>query len=48
MRVERDILQQLESWKDSPYRKPLLLKGARQVGNYRKKFLIATNQYLLR
>lgn len=32
MRVERDILQQLESWKDSPYRKPLLLKGARQVG----------------
>lgn len=30
--MERDILQKLDAWKVSPYRKPLLLKGARQVG----------------
>ena len=30
--MERDILQQLDAWKSSPHRKPLMLKGARQVG----------------
>ena len=30
--MERDILRQLDAWKDSPYRKPLIVKGARQVG----------------
>ncbi len=30
--MERDILQKLDAWKVSPYRKPLMLKGARQVG----------------
>ena len=25
-------MQQLQAWKDSPYRKPLLIQGARQVG----------------
>ena len=30
--MERDLLQKLDEWKDSPHRKPLLLKGARQVG----------------
>lgn len=30
--MERDILQQLVSWRESPFRKPLVLKGARQVG----------------
>lgn len=30
--MERDILNTLSAWKQSPYRKPLLLKGARQVG----------------
>lgn len=30
--MERDILQRLDAWKTSPYRKPLILKGARQVG----------------
>ena len=28
----RKALQQLLEWKDSPYRKPLILEGARQVG----------------
>ena len=30
--MERLILQQLLNWKNSPYRKPLILKGVRQVG----------------
>lgn len=30
--MERFILKKLLKWKDSPYRKPLLLKGVRQVG----------------
>lgn len=32
MRIERDIIQRLKLWKDSPNRKPILLKGARQIG----------------
>ena len=28
----RKITQKLEQWKASPYRKPLVLQGARQVG----------------
>jgi len=30
--MERDIIHQLLTWKDSPRRKPLILEGARQVG----------------
>lgn len=30
--MDRDILRNLARWKDSPYRKPLILKGIRQVG----------------
>lgn len=30
--MERCLLKKLENWKDSPYRKPLILKGVRQVG----------------
>ena len=30
--MKRSILKDLISWKKSPFRKPLLLKGARQVG----------------
>jgi len=29
MRIERDIIKQLKVWKDAPYRKPILLQGAR-------------------
>lgn len=32
MQIERDILNDLVQWKDSKYRKPLLLKGVRQCG----------------
>ena len=32
MRIKRDIIEQLKQWKDSANRKPLLLKGARQIG----------------
>jgi len=32
MEIERDILDELNLWKENRYRKPLLLQGARQVG----------------
>lgn len=32
MRIERDIIQALKDWKNSADRKPILLKGARQIG----------------
>lgn len=32
MRVERDIINQFKAWKEAPDRKPILLKGARQIG----------------
>ena len=32
MRIERDIISFFRQWKDNPDRKPLLLKGARQIG----------------
>ena len=30
--MERFILKKLLAWKNSPYRKPLIMKGVRQVG----------------
>lgn len=35
--LQRDALTELITWKDSPHRKPLVLRGARQVG---KSFLV--------
>ncbi len=32
MRIERDIINAFKLWKDAPGRKPVLLKGARQIG----------------
>lgn len=32
MKIRREIINNLRNWKDSPYRKPLVLQGARQVG----------------
>lgn len=32
MKINRDIIKDLEAWKNSPLRKPLVLQGARQVG----------------
>ncbi len=30
--MERDAMQELKSWKKKPGRKPLIIRGARQVG----------------
>ena len=32
MEIERDIIRQFEEWKDAERHKPILLKGARQIG----------------
>lgn len=32
MDIKRDIIESFKRWKDSPDRKPILLKGARQIG----------------
>ncbi|MBR4135094.1 MAG: ATP-binding protein [Bacteroidales bacterium] len=32
MIIERDIINKFKVWKDAPRRKPILLKGARQIG----------------
>ena len=32
MRIERDIINQFKEWKEAPDRKPILLRGARQIG----------------
>ena len=32
MEIARTILNDLRAWQNSPYRKPLVLQGARQVG----------------
>jgi len=32
VRIERDIINQFVAWKEAPVRKPILLKGARQIG----------------
>lgn len=32
MRIERYIINQFKAWKDAPDRKPILLRGARQIG----------------
>lgn len=32
MEIQRDVLEILKKWKDSSHRKPILLRGARQIG----------------
>lgn len=32
MRIERDIIDFFKRWREQPGRKPILLKGARQIG----------------
>ena len=32
MRIDRDIINTFKQWKDAPDKKPILLKGARQIG----------------
>ena len=33
--MERFVLKKVLAWKNSPYRKPLILKGVRRVGKTR-------------
>ncbi len=33
MKIEREIIQQFKEWKKADTHKPILLKGARQIGN---------------
>lgn len=32
MEIERDIVEELKAWQNAPERKPLLIRGARQIG----------------
>ena len=32
MRIEREVINKFKAWKEAPDRKPILLKGARQIG----------------
>ena len=32
MKIERDIISRFKAWRDAPTRKPILLRGARQIG----------------
>ena len=40
MEIERDIIRQFVVWKDAERHKPILLKGARQIG----KTLLISNE----
>ena len=42
--MERLILKRLLEWKNSPYRKPLILKGVRQVKEQVKHLVVVTNE----
>lgn len=41
----RKIFQYLKEWKESPYRKPLILQGARQVGKTHSVLTFGKNEY---
>ena len=41
----RKIFQYLKDWKESPYRKPLILQGARQVGKTHSVLTFGKNEY---
>lgn len=41
----RKIMAYLELWKESPYRKPLILQGARQVGKTYSILEFGRNEY---
>lgn len=32
MGIEREVINKFKEWKEAPNRKPILLKGARQIG----------------
>lgn len=41
----RKIFQYLKEWKENPYRKPLILQGARQVGKTHSVLTFGKNEY---
>ena len=41
----RKVSEYLKQWKESPYRKPLLLQGARQVGKTYSVLEFGKNNY---
>jgi predicted AAA+ superfamily ATPase len=43
--MQRNIIAQLTAWKNSEYRKPLVLQGARQVGKTYAVLGFAREQY---
>lgn len=43
--MKRDLYQKLKEWKESPNRKPLILKGARQVGKTYLVEVFAKSEY---
>ena len=43
--MERKIYHKLKEWKSNPYRKPLVLQGARQVGKTYIVNLFGMNEY---
>ncbi len=45
--MERFILKKLLSWKNSPYRKPLILKGVCQVGKVKLRIRFSMNNLKL-
>ena len=45
MRMKRHITKRLESWKNSENKKPLIIKGARQVGKTYAIREFAKNNY---
>lgn len=45
--MERFILKKLLSWKNSPYRKLLILKGVRQVGKVKLRIRFSMNNLKL-
>lgn len=45
--MERFILKKLQSWKNSPYCKPLILKGVRQVGKVKLRIRFSMNNLKL-
>lgn len=47
MRIERDIINKFKEWKDAEKHKPILLKGARQIGKTwaMEEFLFQARHY---
>ena len=47
MRIKRDIINKFKEWKDAEKHKPILVKGARQIGKTwaMEEFLLQARHY---